>query len=72
VVHFKEGREVGEEGEKKGEKMERDKGEKTEVKKGKWGNRGLSESVLEQNGEGSYVTVRRKKKMKKIKVKIGN
>jgi hypothetical protein len=37
----------------KGEKMERDEKEKIEVEKGKWGNRGLSELVLGQNGEGS-------------------
>jgi hypothetical protein len=33
--------------------MERDEKEKTEVKKGKWGNRRLSKLVLGQNGEGS-------------------
>jgi hypothetical protein len=40
------------------------------VEKGKLGNRGMSKLVLRQNGEGSYVIVRWKKKMKKIKVKI--
>jgi hypothetical protein len=62
VVHFEEvevvglqrgrGREQGEEGERKGEKMEGDEKEKTGVEKGKWGNRGLSKLVLGQNGEG--------------------
>jgi hypothetical protein len=45
--------EEGEDGERKGEKMERDEKEKIGVQKGKWGNRGLSELVLGQDGEGS-------------------
>jgi hypothetical protein len=61
VVHFEEvevmgteggGGEESKEGESKGEKMERDE-KKIGVEKGKWGNRGLSELVLGQNGEGS-------------------
>jgi hypothetical protein len=44
-------REEGEEGERKGEKVERDEKEKLGVEKGKWGNRGLSKLVLRQNGE---------------------
>jgi hypothetical protein len=36
---------------RKGEKMEREEKEKIGGEKGKWGNRGLNESVLEQNGE---------------------
>jgi hypothetical protein len=38
--------------------MERDEKEKMGVEKGKWGSRELSELVLRQNGEGSYVTIR--------------
>jgi hypothetical protein len=33
--------------------MKRDEKEKIGVEKGKWGNRGLSELVLGQNGEGN-------------------
>jgi hypothetical protein len=47
------GGEVGEEWERKREKMEREEKEKIGVKKGKWGNRWLSVLVLEQNGEGN-------------------
>jgi hypothetical protein len=61
VLHFEEvkvvGREEGkgeegEEGERKREKMEKDEKEKIGIEKEKWGNRGMSELVLEQNGEG--------------------
>jgi hypothetical protein len=41
----------GEEGERKGNNVERDEKEKIGVETGKWGNRGLSELVLGQNGE---------------------
>jgi hypothetical protein len=44
-------REDVEEGEKKGEKMERDEKEKIGAEKGKWGKKGLSQLVLGQNGE---------------------
>jgi hypothetical protein len=33
--------------------VERDENEKIEEEKGKWGNRGVGELVLGQNGEGS-------------------
>jgi hypothetical protein len=39
--------------ERKGVKMEKDEKEKIGIEKGEWANRGLSELVLGQNGEGS-------------------
>jgi hypothetical protein len=60
-VHFEEIEVVGgEEGKKRkmeehnGEKMERDVKEKIGIEKEEWGNRGLRELVLGQNGERSW------------------
>jgi hypothetical protein len=62
VVVGEGGGEEGDEGKRKGKKMERNEKEKIGVEKEKWGNRSVSVLVLGQNGEGSLVIVKWKKK----------